>query len=537
MSHVHNVQRRRLSRSRYNATRGNAKEDQGLIRLSHRLVARLSMRNSNSQLRQHKLSSKGLPKRLIDCGIDGNQIPRLVEITDQEGPFVAMSHIWCGDVGRTTLTKSNLESLTQGIRPSEMQGHEYAALEVTRSLGIRYLWIEALCRCQDDPEECRDTILRIPDIYSSAALVVCDAGGGRIGLDEFDACSVRTSTLFQPLSFFFNWSEPSMVKSYIKRLKIRAWTLQELSLTRPVYTIISATKHRSQVERLSRLKLLLSRLQDVDNQAASSGTEHSNARQPMANLHEKTGTNPTCIDWEKAESQIKRGISCAEADKPFEALACFTMAKDWVSSFSTLTTQAREVYSTASMYVASIYTAQKLPETALEIALSALETYRKLPESGRGLGILHFTLGTIHNALGRHDESLNSYEEAKKTFDALSATQEPELSTWKAVLNLKLAGHHVRRQQFKDAHALLQLNLDHFQACDDTAAQAHLARALFWQSLVYGAEGSNPMAKAMLAAAKDALNTVRVTRERDSSPNSVSFIAEDFDEEVEFWFR
>ena len=502
------------------------------------------MRNSNSQLRQHKLSLERLPKRLIDCGIDGNQIPRLVEITDQEGPFVAMSHIWCGDVGRTTLTKSNLESLTQGIRPSEMQGHEYAALEVTRSLGIRYLWIEALCRCQDDPEECRDTILRIPDIYSSAALVVCDAGGGTIGLDEFDACSVRTSTLFQPLSFFFNWSEPSMVKSYIKRLKIpsrayftRAWTLQELSLTRPVYTIFSATKHRSQVKRRSRLKLLLSRLQDIDNQGASSGTEHSNARQPMANLHEKSGTNPTFIDWEKAESQIKKGMSCAEAGKPFEALACFTMAKDGVSSFSTLTTQAREVYSTASMYIASIYTAQKLPETALDIALSALEIYRKLPESGRGLGILHFTLGTTYNALGRHDESLDSYEEAKKTFDALSATQEPELSTWKAVLNLKLAGHHVRRQQFKDAHALLQLNLDHFQACDDTAAQAHLARALFWQSLVYGAEGSNPMAKAMLAAAKDVLNAVRVTRERDSSPNSTSFIAEDFDEEVEFWFR
>lgn len=470
------------------------------------------MRNSNSQLRQHRLSSKSLPKRLIDCGIDGNQIPRLVEITDQEGPFVAMSHIWCGDVGRTTLTKSNLESLTRGIRPSEMQGHEYAALEITRSLGIRYLWIEALCVCQDDPEEYRDTILRIPDIYASAALVACDSGGGPVGLEAFDACSVRTTTLFQPLSFFFNWSEPSMMKSCRERLKITsgiyAWVRLELSL-----------------------------LMEMDNQAASSGTEHSSTRQPVANLQEKTGTNPTFIDWDKAESQIKEGMSCAEADKPFEALACFMMAKDGVSSFSTLTTQAREVYSTASMYIASMYTAQKLPEMAQDIALSALEIYRKLSESGRGLGILQFALGTIHNALGRHDESLNSYEEAKKTFDALSATQEPELSTWKAVLNLKLAGHHVRRQQFKDAHALLQLNLDHFQARDDTAAQAHLARALFWQSLVYGAEGSNPMANAMLAAAKDVLNAVRVTRERDSSPNSTSFIAEDFDEEVEFWFR
>lgn len=504
------------------------------------------MRNSNVQLRQDKPSSKSLPKRLIDCGIDGDQIPRLVEITDQKGPFVAMSHVWYRDVGRTSLTKSNLESLTRGIRPSEIQGHEYAALEVAKSLGIRYIWIDALCICQDDPEERLDTIRRITDIYSSAALVVCDScdtGGGTGGLDEF---SVDTSILLQPLSFFFNWSEPLMVKSYRKRLQTPSWAYCSRAWTQQEPSLLSDFDHYMSIllssgTNWSRLKLLWSRLRDIDIQVALSGTEHSNTQQPKANIHEKTGTNPTDTDWEKAESEIKRGISCAEAGKPFDALACFMMAKDCVSTFSTLTTQAREVYSTASMYVASIYTAQKLPEVAQDIILPALAIYRKLPGSGRGLGILHFTIGTIYNALGRHDESLHSYEEAKKTFHALSETQEQEqeqeLSTWNAVLNLKLAGHHVRTQRFKEAHALLQLHLDHFQARDDTAAQAHLARALFWQSLVHGAERSNFMAKAMLAAAKDALNAVRVTRERDPSHASTSFSAEDFDEEVEFWFR
>lgn len=500
------------------------------------------MRKSNLQLREDKPSSKRLPKRLIDCGIDGDQIPRLVETTDQIGPFVAMSHIWYGGVGRTSLTKSNLESLTKGIRPSEMQGHEYAALEATKSLGIRYMWIYALCICQDDPEERLDTITIITDIYSSAALVVCDSGGGT--LDEF---SVHTSILLQPLSFFFNWSEPSMVRSYRKRLQTpcwaycsRVWTQQEPSLrSNPddIVSLFTGKIVRSKVKKRSRLKVRWSKLRDMDNQVASSETKHSNAQQPKANLHEKTGTKPTIIDWEKAESQIKRGISCAEAGKPFEALACFMIAKDCVSTFSTLTTKAREVYSTASVYVASIYTTQKLPAVAQDIVLPALAIYRKLPESGRGLGILQFTIGTIYNALGRHDESLISYEESKKTFDALPETQEQEISTWNAVLNLKLAGHHVRTQQFKEAHALLQLNLDHFQARDDTAAQAHLARALFWQSLVHEVEGSKFMAKAMHAAAKDALNAVRVVRERDPSHTSTSFFAEDFDEEVEFWFR
>ena len=503
------------------------------------------MRKSNLQLRQDKPSSKRLPKRLIDCGIDGDQIPRLVETTDQRGPYVAMSHIWYGDVGRTSLTKSNLESLTKGIRPSEMQGYEYAALKATKSLGIRYIWIDALCICQDDPEERLDIISNIADIYLSAALVVCDSTGGTVGFDEF---SVDTCILFQPLSFFFNCSEPLMVKSYRKRLQTpswaycsRAWTQQEPSLPSSsdytVSIIIPGNIVRSKGKERSRSEVRWSGLRDMENQVASSETEHSKTQRLKANLHEKTGSNPTDIDWEKAESQIKRGISCAEAGKPFEALACFMIAKDCVSTFSILTTKAREVYSTASMYVASIYTTQKLPAVAQDIILPALAIYRKLPKPGRGLGILQFTIGTIYNALGRHDESLNSYEEAKKTFDALSETQEQELSTWNAVLNLKLAGHHVRTQQFKEAHALLQLNLDHFQARDDTAAQAHLARALFWQSLVHEAEGSKFMAKAMHAAAKDALNGVRVARERDPSFASTSLLAEDFDEEVEFWFR
>ena len=275
----------------------------------------------------------------------------------------------------------------------------------------------------------------------------------------------------------------------------------------------------------------------MDDQFASSEAKHSNTQQPKANLDEEIGSNLTDIDWGKAESQIKRGMSCAEAGKPFEAVACFMIAKDCVSTFSTLMTRAREVYSTASMYLASTYRTQKLPAMAQEIILPALEVYKKLPGSGRGLGVLQFTLGTIYDALGRDDESLNSYEEAKNTFDALAEAQEQEISAWKAVLNLRLAGHRVRTQQFKEAHALLQLTLDHFQARDDTAAQAQLARALFWQSLVHEAEGSKFMAKAMHAAAKDALLAVRVARERDPSHASISFIAEDFDEEVEFWFR
>lgn len=76
----------------------------------------------------------------------------------------------------------------------------------------------------------------------------------------------------------------------------------------------------------------------------------------MANLHEKTGTNPTFIDWEKAEFQIKKGMSCAEADKPFEALAYFTIAKDCVSSFRVfLNASEGGVFNSLNVYCIYIY--------------------------------------------------------------------------------------------------------------------------------------------------------------------------------------
>ncbi|KAL8769559.1 MAG: hypothetical protein Q9209_004490 [Squamulea sp. 1 TL-2023] len=450
-----------------------------------------------------------------------------------------MSYVWGSGQGCTSLTKSNMESLKKGIRPSEMQGHWYAALLATKSLGIRYLWIDALCDCGDDLEERLDTILRIADIYSSAALVVCDAGGGTAGLDRF---SIDTSILLQPLSFFFNWSEPSEAENYRKRLQTplwaccsRAWMQPELSLyfdtDDTLSTFFPGHVVRFKSSERRRLKIRWSRVRNMDTQEASSETEHPHIQQSRADFYEETRTSYNDIDWEKAESQLKRGISCAEAGKPFEALACFMIAKDCVSAFSTLTTRAREVYSTASMYIASIYTTQELPEVAQDIMLPALEIYRKLPESGRGMGILQFSMGTIYDALGKHEESLNSYNEAKKIFDALSESQEQELSTWNAVLNLKLAKHHVRTKKFKEAHALLQQCLDYFQSREDSTAQAHLARAIFWQSLVFEAEGSKFMAKAMHAAAKDALIAVRGARERNSSDASASFFAEDFDEE------
>lgn len=172
-------------------------------------------------------------------------------------------------------------------------------------------------------------------------------------------------------------------------------------------------------------------------------------------------------------------------------------------------------------------------------------------------------IGGIHNALENPDESLNHYNLARKDLETLPTEQTPppdERADWNAVLDLKLAQYHLRTNHHKQAQyaplpsllliptndeppsALLQQTLNHFQSQPETpSAQAHLARTLHWQSLVYEAQGSKTMSDAMGAAARHAYVGVREARAAVSS--SVEMVMTttpstgDFDAAVEVWWR
>jgi hypothetical protein len=48
------------------------------------------------------------------------------------------------------LTKQNLDELARGIDLSQLPQVFNDAVKVTRYLGYRYLWIDAMCVAQDD---------------------------------------------------------------------------------------------------------------------------------------------------------------------------------------------------------------------------------------------------------------------------------------------------------------------------------------------------------------------------------------------------
>lgn len=46
------------------------------------------------------------------------------------------------------------------------------AVKITRRLGLKYLWIDSLCICQDDPEDWAREAGRMADVYSNAYVVI-----------------------------------------------------------------------------------------------------------------------------------------------------------------------------------------------------------------------------------------------------------------------------------------------------------------------------------------------------------------------------
>ena len=101
-----------------------------------------------------------LPTRTLDFGPfpNGFEGVRLhANIDDQVAPYVALSHCWGKKKFRTT-TSLSLDSHVQGLVLSSLSLTFTDAVKMTLFLGLRYLWIDALCIIQDSEEGWGDRV-------------------------------------------------------------------------------------------------------------------------------------------------------------------------------------------------------------------------------------------------------------------------------------------------------------------------------------------------------------------------------------------
>ncbi|KAN0095690.1 HET domain containing protein [Hyaloscypha variabilis] len=183
-----------------------------------------------------------LPTRVLDVSPPGSEFNKLRLYTScgaEEGDYVALSYCW-GNANPVTTTRANLESHKRGILEASLPQTIRDAISVTRELGIRFLWVDALCIIQDslNGEDWHAEASKMRDVYSNAyvtisAEIAIDANAGFLA----QRSSEGTNRGFMLPYISANGSECGSV--YLQQhtrdrkrcLSYRAWAFQERRLS------------------------------------------------------------------------------------------------------------------------------------------------------------------------------------------------------------------------------------------------------------------------------------------------------------------
>ena len=325
------------------------------------------------RLLQPEVSSTTLPARLIDVGLDNTQSPRVVDTAGQTGIYVALSYCWRsrGSLEKQ-LTTANMSRLRRSIEPSKTRRCVSDAIELTRSLGVRYIWIDSLCVVQDNQDECLNAMSRMSDIYRSAVLVIATVDTND---EAVDSC-IDSSVLEQPFSIFLDWSRPTVAKSFSDCLFTpnnfsRHWAIPE-TFESKMSLLFSTYFWGKQAARDS---AVATRINESDKQCE--GITDSDPKHDVEAIQLEVETTDTRFD--EANREIEQGVHHVEAGNTFEALALFMKAREFVSAFQLLSPRSWKIHAVASANIASIYQMQQLPVIALDIAKGSMAVKTKLP--------------------------------------------------------------------------------------------------------------------------------------------------------------
>ncbi|KAI0100061.1 heterokaryon incompatibility protein-domain-containing protein [Nemania sp. FL0031] len=154
-------------------------------------------------------------------------------------PYVALSYIW-GLSSNLRLTTANRADLTQ---TNALQRYRYAipctiydAIILTQRIGERYLWCDALCLLQNDPDDINRGVKTMDLIYERAELTIVaacghDADAGLPGVREGTRLEPKFSEEIIPgveLGGYVTLDDRMRRSVYSSR----AWTFQEEVLSR-----------------------------------------------------------------------------------------------------------------------------------------------------------------------------------------------------------------------------------------------------------------------------------------------------------------
>jgi hypothetical protein len=115
-----------------------------------------------------------LPFRVLDVanpGLDSNTIKLVEPAAGTNGRYVSLSHCW-GKSQPFTTTKATMASRKASIDVSGLPQTFQDAIAISRELGIRYIWIDSLCICQDDGADWERESAKMASIYMNSYLTL-----------------------------------------------------------------------------------------------------------------------------------------------------------------------------------------------------------------------------------------------------------------------------------------------------------------------------------------------------------------------------
>ena len=113
-----------------------------------------------------------LPKRVLK--ISGDRLVLYLSGNNEHARYTTLSHRW-GLNEDFVLKNCNLQRLTQGVAWSDLPKTAQDAVDISRKLGIDYLWIDSLCIIQEDDDDWVDQSRKMSVIYSDSWLNIAAA--------------------------------------------------------------------------------------------------------------------------------------------------------------------------------------------------------------------------------------------------------------------------------------------------------------------------------------------------------------------------
>ncbi|KAI9768775.1 MAG: hypothetical protein M1839_003960 [Geoglossum umbratile] len=193
-----------------------------------------------------------LPTRLINVGAqDGSEYPFLWHSGGSTGQYVALSYCWGSGVTLTT-EKGTYNARCEGMELSSIPKTIQDAIAVTRRLGVRYLWVDALCIIQDDEEDWQHEAAQMGTVYRNSLLTISATGSSDSGM----GCFIKyVPSPIHPVKLdyqshdgsrkghMFIRPQPATITESLDRSPVssRGWCLQERFLSR---RILHYSKHQ-----------------------------------------------------------------------------------------------------------------------------------------------------------------------------------------------------------------------------------------------------------------------------------------------------